>query len=405
MKKKMSKKQKIRLSIIAGVLAVVLLIGTYVFSQSRATNTEATSNYQTSTLKKAEPLTFNGTVTASDTQDYNLDATLGKITQVHVTDGQQVEAGTVLLSYESAEYQAQVDEQNNSMSKLNLALSSAQENLASAQAKQARANQQLNDAVTNYNNTNENSSEEAAMQKEQYKGEITQYESALEAANDAVLQAQQMVESAQVDLQAGNQSIANTQAKATSTVTSTTSGIAHVDEKGKTDPSVPVIQVVSSDVTIEGKASEYDYQRLQKDQRVTVKPVTSDEEIEGTITEVDQLPEAAAAAGNAAQGASTTSVNVANYAFTVKPDKPIQYGYNVQITLPLDEIRLPGNSVIEEDGKQFVFAVKDGKAQKTEVQTEDRSGVLVVTSGLKEKDEVVTNPDDELKDGQELAVN
>lgn len=404
-KKKMTKKQKVRLSIIAGVLAVVLLIGVYVFSQNRASSAEQTSDYQTVKLKKAEDLTFNGAVTASDTQDYNLDSTLGKITQIHVTDGQQVEAGAVLLSYESPEYQSQVDEQNNSLSKLNLALSNAQESLAAAQAKQAKANQQLNEAITNYNNTNENSSEDAAMKKEQYKSEITQYESALEAANDGVLQAQQMVETAQVDLQSGNQSIANLQNKARTTVNSTTSGVAYINEKGKTDPSVPVVQIVSSDVTIEGKASEYDFQRLQKDQRVTVKPVTSDEEIPGTITDVSQLPEATNAAANASQNTSTTTVSVANYDFTVKPDKPLQYGYNVQISLALDEVRLPSSSVVEEDGKQYVFAVKNGKAKKTEVQTEERNGFLVVTAGVKAKDQIVSNPDDELKDGQELAVN
>lgn len=404
-KKKMTKKQKVRLSIIAGVLAVVLLIGVYVFSQNRASSAEQTSDYQTVKLKKAEDLTFNGAVTASDTQDYNLDSTLGKITQIHVTDGQQVEAGAVLLSYESPEYQSQVDEQNNSLSKLNLALSNAQESLAAAQAKQAKANQQLNEAITNYNNTNENSSEDAAMKKEQYKSEITQYESALEAANDGVLQAQQMVETAQVDLQSGNQSIANLQNKARTTVNSTTSGVAYINEKGKTDPSVPVVQIVSSDVTIEGKASEYDFQRLQKDQRVTVKPVTSDEEIPGTITDVSQLPEATNAAANASQNTSTTTVSVANYDFTVKPDKPLQYGYNVQITLPLDEVRLPSNSIVEKDGKQYVFVVKNGKAKKTEVQTEERNGFLVVTAGVKAKDQIVSNPDDELKDGQELAVN
>lgn len=405
-KKKMTKKQKVRLSIIAGVLAVVLLVGAYIFSQNRSSSAEQTSDYQTVTLKKAEDLTFNGAVTASDTQDYNLDSTLGKITQVHVTDGQQVEAGAVLLSYESPEYQSQVDEQNNGMSKLNLALSNAQESLGAAQAKQAKANQQLNEAITNYNNTNENSSEEAAMKKEQYKGEITQYESALEAANDGVLQAQQMVETAQVDLQSGNQSIANLQNKAHTTVNSTTSGIAYVNEKGKTDPSVAVVQIVSSDVTIEGKASEYDFQRLQKDQRVTVKPVTSDEEIPGTITNVSQLPEAAAPAANNSQGgASANSVSVANYDFTVKPDRPLQYGYNVQITLPLDEVRLPSDSVVEKDGKQYVFVVKNGKAKKTEVKTEERNGFLVVKAGVKAKDQIVSNPDDELKDGQELAVN
>lgn len=49
-KKKMTKKQKIRWSIIAGVLALLLLIGVFVYSQMR-TNTAKENKYQTVTLK------------------------------------------------------------------------------------------------------------------------------------------------------------------------------------------------------------------------------------------------------------------------------------------------------------------------------------------------------------------
>ena len=57
-KKKMTKKQKIRWSILAGVLALVLFIGAFAYSQMKSNNVKE-NQFQTVTLKKSDPLTFN----------------------------------------------------------------------------------------------------------------------------------------------------------------------------------------------------------------------------------------------------------------------------------------------------------------------------------------------------------
>ena len=403
-KKKMTKKQKIRWSIIAGVLALLLLIGVFVYSQMR-TNTAKENKYQTVTLKKSDPLTFNGVVQATNTQDYYLDQTLGKISEINVQDGQEVAEGTVLLSYTNTEYQAQADEQSTNLDKLNLAVANARETLALAQDKQAKEQQKLNDAITNYNNTNENS-EEGTAKKEQYNQEKTQYESSLDAASDAVVQARQALESANVELSAANQSVNTIRGKVSSTIASATKGIAYINEKGKNDPSVPAVKIVSNEVTVEAKASEYDYPQVRQDAAVTIKPITTNQEIAGTITHVNKLPDQASeAAGQAgAAGAAATS-SVSNYSFIVKPAEELQYGYNVQVVLPLDEIRIPKKAVKKTGDTHYVFAYRKGKVREVTIQAEDKGDYFLVKDGLKDGDRIISNPDKSLRDGQELAVD
>lgn len=259
-KKKMTKKQRVRWSILAGVLALVLFIGIFVYSQTRGTKVEE-NQFKTITLKKSDPLTFNGIVEATHTQDYYLDQTLGKISEINVQDGQEVTEGTTLLSYTNTQYQEQADEQSTNLDKLYLAVANAQEMLTIAQDKQAKEQQKVNEATANYNNTNGNS-EEGAANKEQYKQEKAQYESTLDAASDGVVQARQALNSANAELNAASQSVNTIRGKVSSTIASATSGTAYIDEKGKNEASVPVVKVVSNEVTVEAKASEYDYPQV-----------------------------------------------------------------------------------------------------------------------------------------------
>lgn len=402
-KKKLTKKQRIRWSILAGILALVLFIGAVVYSQNKS-NKDVENQFKTVTLKKSDPLTFNGVVEATNTQDYYLDQTLGKISEINVQDGQDVDSGTLLLSYTNTEYQEQVDEQSTNLDKLYLGVSNAQETLAIAQDKQAKEQQKLNEATANFNNTNENS-EEGAAKKEQYKQEKVQYESSLDAASDAVVQARQALESANVELNAASQSVNTMRGKVSSTIASATKGTAYINEKGKNDPSVPVVKVVSNEVTVEAKASEYDYPQVQQDAAVTVKPITTNQEIAGTITQVSKLPDQAEAAGQAgAAGAAATS-SVSNYSFIVKPTEELQYGYNVQVVLPLNEIRLPKRAVRKTGETHYVFAYRKGKVREVTIQAEDKGDYYLLQDGLKEGDRIISNPDKSLRDGQEVAVD
>ncbi|MGM0165853.1 HlyD family secretion protein [Enterococcus sp. AZ135] len=403
-KKKMTKKRKIRWSIIAGVLALVLFIGAFVYSQMKS-NTVKENPFKTVTLKKSDPLTFNGVVEATHTQDYYYDQSLGKISEINVQDGQEVDSGSLLLSYTNTEYQEQADEQSTNLDKLNLAVSNAQESLALAQDKQAKEQQKLNDAITNYNNTNENT-EEGAAKKEQYNQERTQYESSLDAASDAVVQARQALESANVELSSASQSVNTMRAKVSSTIASATKGTAYINEKGKNDPSVPVVKIVSNEITVEAKASEYDYPQVHQDAAVTIKPITTNQEIAGTITHVNKLPDQASAdASQAGASGSAATSSVSNYSFIVKPTEELQYGYNVQVVLPLNEIRIPKKAVRKTGDTHYVFAYHKGKVREVTIQAEDKGDYYLLKDGLKDGDRIISNPDKSLRDGQELAVD
>lgn len=398
--KGLTKKQKTRASIIAGILAVLLLIGAFVYSQTRKKD-EAENKYQTVTLKKADPLTFKGIVKASTTQDYYFDQSLGKISTINVSDGQKVDDKTALLTYENPEVQSQADEQNENLNKLNVGVKNAQETVDAANTKQAKVQQQVTNAQNEYNAIT-GTDEESKAKKEAAKEKVDQTEEQLDAAKDAVLQARQALDQANAELSSANEAVNNMKAKVSSTVTSSSSGTAYVNQKGKNDPSVPVVQVVSDDVHVEGTVSEYDFSRLKENESVTVKPIISDQKIEGTITHINQLPEKSSS--EQASG-SKGAASVSNYTFTVKPAQSLQYGYNVQITLPLDEIRLPNAAVLDENGESYVFVYRNGTIHKKKVMTEKQDGYIVLRSGLKEKDKIVSNPDEKLSDGQKLAVD
>lgn len=402
--KKLTKKQQIRLSIIAGVVAL-LAVAVIAFLAMRPKEKAAEeSGYQTVTVKKAAPLLFKGTVKAEKTQEFYLDQTLGKITGISVTDGQQVQGNTVLLTYENSTVQEQADEQSSTLAKSNLQVQNAQQNLDSATARQNELTNDYNKAVNNANKQNGNTAEGAAK-KEQYNSEADAIKQQLDGQKDAVLQARQALEAANLDLSTTNEAVEKIKGKVSTSVTAGMDGIAYVNEKGKTDATTPAVRVVSPATVVEGNVSEFDYDRVKAEQKVTIKPTNGDPEVEGTITRVDKLPEQGATAQAAAAGGQAASSASASYLFVVKPAQDMQYGYSVQIKLPLEELRIPEDAIVKDGEESFVYVVEKGKAQKKAIKTTTKNGIIIATEGLKEKDRLIENPDDQLKDGQEVAVD
>ncbi|MCH4176551.1 MAG: efflux RND transporter periplasmic adaptor subunit [Streptococcaceae bacterium] len=390
---KMSKKQRIRFSIIGGILLLVILIFVIFLSTRKKDDTAAT--YQVMEIKVADPLIFKGITQAEKTQNYYLDASLGRVSSISVADGQTVQANTVLYSYENDTVQDQADEQSQSLSKLGLAVQNAQATLNAAVARQTEITNQINQAKADYNR----SSDEA--ERETISAKIDSLNANLDAQKDAVLQAQQALDSANIDLASTNESIERIKAKVTTTVTSGIDGIAYVNEKGKTDATSPIVTVVSPSTVVEGTVSEFDYERVKKDQKVTLKPTNGDQEVGGTITAVNQLPTQSTTSDQTSSSTSSTS----NYQFSIKPDSNIQYGYTVQINLPSNEIQLGKDNIIKEKDQYYVYLYQSGKVKKQAVKLQEKNGVFTILEGLKEKDKIIEVPDDTLKDGQEVAVS
>jgi RND family efflux transporter MFP subunit len=72
---------------------------------------------------------------------------------------------------------------------------------------------------------------------------------------------------------------------------------------------------------------------------------------------------------------------------------------------PLPGVLVPKSAVVKRDGKDVVFVVKDGQAQRTSVTAgADFSDMKQVLQGLDAGAEVVTTPPADLKDGEKVQV-
>jgi RND family efflux transporter MFP subunit len=72
---------------------------------------------------------------------------------------------------------------------------------------------------------------------------------------------------------------------------------------------------------------------------------------------------------------------------------------------PLPGVLVPKSAIVQRDGKDVVFVVKDGRAERAVVTTgADFSDLKQVTQGLSAGAEVVTTPSADLKDGEKVQV-
>ena len=71
----------------------------------------------------------------------------------------------------------------------------------------------------------------------------------------------------------------------------------------------------------------------------------------------------------------------------------------------LEGVMVPSSSVIKEGNLSYVFIIKNGLIEKTNVSVESSSSNFSrVTNGVEVGDSVVTDPNDKLQDGQEVLI-
>jgi HlyD family secretion protein len=402
--KKFTRKQQIRFSIFGGIVVLLILVFVALFGGQKSKEESTITKYQVITLQKPDPLIFKGAVQPQIIENFYFDQSLGKINQLLVVDGQRIKARDIIAIYQDSKAQDQLQEQMQSLDKYNTAISNANENFNVAQQKQQDLQNKLNQAKNDLKNVNMESVD-TAVQRQELTAKIDQFEQAIDAQETAVNQAKQALEASRAELSGANKAIKQAEEKVSATVSANFDGTIYINEKGKTDPSLPYATVVSPMSVIKGVVTEYDYKKLSLEKKVTIKANSERKQIDGTVTAINQLPDVATTtAGEASTNANANTNSIANYSFTVIPTEKLQYGYNVQIFLPQDQLQLPRSAVIKEKRTTYVFLYKNGKARKQKVVLKESNGTYLVESGVKFKDHIISNPDKELKDGQEVVV-
>lgn len=333
-----------------------------------------TMKVQTKTLN--ETLIASGKVVPAGIERVSLDPSKGAVKEIFVEEGDEVTAGTRLLKYADGEIVRQT---------------------ALLELKKQRVEAQinyLNDRIDELDNQidvaeNDDLSEQVTRQLENEKSEAAyQLELADYDLQEFELQLQQLRDQEEALV-----------------VESDTAGVV-VNVNEDIASNAAVITIASSVFEIEGTLSEYDTAAVEKGQEVTVTAKALPEKSwSGEISDVSSLPVSSESiAGGRGDQVTAYPFSVT---FAETPDQ-LKQGYHVNLEIVVAKhegaVVLPFDSIINENGKEYVYVFKSGKIEQREISTGLVKGKWnEITSGLKKGETVVLDPSEDLYDGMEVT--
>lgn len=99
--KKSIKKVNYKLSAIVIIVNIIAFSSVFLAVKNIIVKKNMIKKYEVYQVKEKDPLLFKGSVETAQNTNLYLDESLGKLKEIHVNDGQTVEVGTVLLSYQN----------------------------------------------------------------------------------------------------------------------------------------------------------------------------------------------------------------------------------------------------------------------------------------------------------------
>lgn len=379
----MKKLKKWQLVSLIGAVAVIVLGSIFYMFLSGGSSDQAAAEstimvQQAKEGSVASSVLLSGNVSANKEQYVYYDGTKGDLEDVLVNVGDQVTAGQALVKYKSAEAQSAYDTASRAVSK---------------------ADRQLSDLQT-YGVTVETTGDE-------------------ETDGNTVASAQRSVDSQAADLRDARADAVDNMNKAQAaldalTVTSTADGtVVEVNRdvsKSTTGSNQTLVHIVSNgNLQVKGELSEYNLANISVGQEVTItSKVYPDKKWTGQISYISSYPKEGQQAAPAAGTGGTASGSASKYPFTVDITSEIgelKQGFSVNIELKSNTrgILVPVNSLVSDGEKNYVWTLDKGIAKKVEVTLGSADAEnQEISSGLTKDSKVITNPNDSLKDGQEV---
>lgn len=381
-----------------------LLIGTVlvaaisvVLSECSGVNSKETSMKLLS-IPSNEKVFINGTIVPLEREVIYLDPTKGEVETLSVENGQTVSKGDTLFTYKNEQITEQI-------AQINLQLESARkerENLL-AQKEELKKQEEL-------------AKKEAQAQEELLKKQAQEAEKngSTEELNLLMQQSAPKVQTenfgssqistAAVDNQISlyEKQIASLSEKEYYTVTAPIDGRIILSDNER-DATQPYIIIESDTFYIEGSVSEKDYPKIKAEQAVEATILSSGEIVTGKISSMGNRPISNAIPAMSQQG-SPGSSDLSFYEVKISLDSQdnLINGFHVQAVVELSDspIEIPKTSLIEEEGKTYVYKVVDNLLVKQEITyKEGESDKVIVDSGLSEEDQIVELPTEEMKEG------
>lgn len=375
----MKKLKKWQLFSLIGVTTVVILgaIGTILlFNGNNVADKEKTIQVQkVREGSVASSVLLSGNIAATNEQYVYYDSTKGDLDSVLVNVGDKVTASQALVQYKSVEAQAAYDTAVRALNKID---------------------RQIYDLKT-YGTTIETTGDAATDDKTTASAQRS-VDSQLKDLQDNRADAEANVNKAQAQLNA-------------TTVTSANDGtVVEVNRdvsKSTTGANQTLVHIVNNgNLQVKGELSEYNLANLSVGQEVTItSKVYPDKKWTGKISYISNYPKdnqntAAASAGNASSGAK--------YPYTVDITSEIGdlkqgFSINIEVKNKTRGILVPVSSIVSESNKSYIWTIEKGTVKKVQVTLGNADAKhQEISSGLTKDSKVITNPTDNLKDGQEV---
>lgn len=370
------KKKRIVIGIVLGLIVLVIGVNWFQSNKSALPETNIVAKEDDGIdyfeVPDMEQVYINGIVQPDQTESFAKDTNMTSKPEIKVNNGDIVDVGTELFVYEDKEITKEIENQNNTLSKL-------------ATKKQNIYNK-WNRAITTYNNTaEEDRMTSLAAIDEQYQTEI-----------DAVAE----------EILFANQTVSDLSTKQFVTTVATFKGRVSIPETK--DENAPILRLTSEGLYFAGKVNEKDLLKIAVGQTATLSVVSSGVSVLGKISYIDDNPPEADTNVNNTGDNSTT---MSSYSVKLSLDSldGIKNGYHMQATINLEEnkvIEIPKKAIHEKEGKKYVLVNDFGSVIRRDVQVgEEKDDLCVINFGLESADRIIVSSREELNEGDLIGDN
>ncbi|MGE6631212.1 efflux RND transporter periplasmic adaptor subunit [Bacillus sp. NPDC077027] len=354
------------------IIAIGLFIGFNIAkNQQRTVSTVELKTVQLAEKEIRSTVMTPGTLTFSEEQYVFFEENKGSIKNIEVKEGDKVEPGSALLTYENKELQLEKEQQ---------ALA-----IESSQLKIEQLREQLNEKK-------DGSSDEPELTS----ANRNQLEMELKAAELEKKQAElnrQKVQDQIDDLTIYSE------------LKGTIISIHHeATTANKSDIQQPVIHIGNEKkMVVRGVLSEYDTLKVKKKQKVKItSDVIRGKSWEGVVKQVGLVPDNPSTENTSAEQTVQYPVEI-----EIKGKKPEgKPGFKMIMEIETDKrkaLTLPDLAVKKEDDHHYVYVIQKNKLKKIQVELGETTGnQLEVKKGLTTTDQIIANPSEDMHDGMEV---
>ncbi|MBJ8107463.1 MULTISPECIES: efflux RND transporter periplasmic adaptor subunit [Bacillus cereus group] len=376
--------------IIVGVIVLIVIVAAvniFVMQGKKkdTTKTDAVSFEKVTERKLNNTKLISGQVKPGNIESFYADPTKGKVKDIAVKEGQEVEKGTELFSYDNEEINLQVKQAELDQKMADMRYDQGKKKIDSLKneikkAKDSGAGKEVTDPMEEQVSELEMTQKTTDLEKEKgklQKEELSKKQKELTIYSNFTGVVQKLDKDA---AQSSSQALGG---------------------QGKA-----FLQVASKDpFQVQGTLTELQKSQIQKDQMFTVTAKANNKKKwTGKITEVSEFPTSAEMAQ--ATGEGTQNMSQYTYKASLDSQDGLSPGYHVSLQVNLENktmIAVPSKSIVEKGDDAFVYIEEKGKLHKQNVKKGATDGDWTeIVEGAAVGQKVVKNPSDNVYDGMEV---